>query len=102
MRLQEHRRGDGQPVRPRRSAAHAEAGAVRERIAMTSLFRRRLVVAGFALPFSGSALAQPLTCGTTTPSETAGPFFKPESPLRASLIEKSSASRKLVVSGIVL
>ncbi len=69
---------------------------------MTSLFRRRLVVAGLALPFSGTALAQPLTCGATTPPETAGPFFKPRSPLRASLVEKNSASRKLVVTGIVL
>jgi len=69
---------------------------------MTSLFRRRLVAAGLALPFSGSALAQPLTCGTTTPPETAGPFFKPSSPLRAFLIEKNSASGKFVISGMVL
>lgn len=69
---------------------------------MTSLFRRRLVVAGLALPFSRAALAQPLTCGSATPPETEGPFFKPKSPLRASLIEKNSASRKLVVTGIVL
>ena len=68
---------------------------------MASLFRRRLVVAGLALPFSGTALAQPLTCGTLTPPQTEGPFFTPKSPGRASLLE-GSAKNRLIVTGQVL
>ncbi len=68
---------------------------------MTSQFRRRLVVAGLAWPLSRSAFAQPLTCGTATPPETEGPFFKPRSPRRASLLEASAQSR-LIVRGQVL
>jgi protocatechuate 3,4-dioxygenase beta subunit len=68
---------------------------------MTSPFRRRLVVAGLALPLCGTALAQPLTCGSVTPPETEGPFFKPRSPRRTSLLE-GSAKNRLIVTGQVL
>jgi len=36
-----------------------------------------------------------------TPSETAGPFFKPRSPLRASLLEKGMPGTPIVVQGRV-
>jgi protocatechuate 3,4-dioxygenase beta subunit len=61
------------------------------------LLRRRLLAAGLALPFA-DALAQ--SC-TRTPSQTEGPFFKTDTPLRASFLEKDSPGR-LVVSGQVL
>jgi protocatechuate 3,4-dioxygenase beta subunit len=60
--------------------------------------RRRLLVAGLALPAAGSALAQ--SCVRTL-SQTEGPFFKTDTPLRASFLEKGARSR-LVVSGQVL
>lgn len=37
-----------------------------------------------------------------TPPQTAGPFFKPESPQRASLLEPGLAGTRLVVGGLVL
>ena len=37
-----------------------------------------------------------------TPSQTAGPFFKPDSPHRTSLVEPSLAGTRLVVDGLVL
>ena len=59
--------------------------------------RRELVIAGVFLPFE--ALAQ--TCGTLTEPQTEGPFFKPKSPMRVSLLEKNSTSR-LALAGTVL
>jgi protocatechuate 3,4-dioxygenase beta subunit len=52
------------------------------------------------------ALAQaPLTptpaCGVSTPSQTEGPYFKPSSPERVSLLESEMRGRRLVVSGVV-
>ena len=74
---------------------------MRKGIAIASLLRRRLVAAGLALPFSQLAVAQP-TCGELTPPETEGPFFKPKSPLRRSLTERTSTAKKLIVTGFVL
>ena len=37
-----------------------------------------------------------------TPSETAGPYFKPDSPARASLLESGVEGTRLVVTGLVL
>jgi protocatechuate 3,4-dioxygenase beta subunit len=37
-----------------------------------------------------------------TPRQTAGPFFKPESPRRASLLEPGITGTKIVVTGVVL
>lgn len=65
---------------------------------MTSSHRRRMLVAGLALPFAPHALAQ--SCARTL-EQTEGPFFKTSTPLRSSLLEKDSRSR-LVVSGQVL
>jgi protocatechuate 3,4-dioxygenase beta subunit len=61
--------------------------------------RRRLLAASLALPFAGEALAQ--SCGRTL-AQTEGPFFKTDTPLRASLLEKDSPPARLVVSGQVL
>lgn len=72
---------------------------MRERLDM--LTRRKLVLAGLAAPVSTSALAQ-LTCGKLTERQTAGPFFKPNSPQRTVLLEKGTAAPTLVVSGLVL
>jgi protocatechuate 3,4-dioxygenase beta subunit len=62
-----------------------------------------------ALLFSPALLAQsaPLTpsCGKQTVRQTAGPFFKPDSPRRVSLIEnatQNSQTSKLTVTGLVL
>ena len=60
-----------------------------------------MLVAGIALPFSGIAHAQ-LTCGELTQPQTEGPFFKPKSPQRTSLLEKNLGGERIVVSGMVL
>ena len=73
---------------------------------MISIPRRRLLGAAAALQLlPGSLLAQPLpltrACGKPTAAQTAGPFFKPDSPLRTSLIEKDAKDR-LLVTGTVM
>jgi protocatechuate 3,4-dioxygenase beta subunit len=60
--------------------------------------RRRILAAGLALPFAPHALAQ--SCARTV-SQTEGPFFKTDTPLRSSLLEKDSRTR-LVIAGQVL
>ena len=57
--------------------------------------RRSLLAAGLALPLQALAAA----C-KVTPRQTEGPFFKPKSPQRSTLVEGSSAT--LVVVGRVL
>jgi protocatechuate 3,4-dioxygenase beta subunit len=73
--------------------------------------RRKILGAALALPLvplpliPGSALAQsPLTpsCGKQTAPQTAGPFFKPSSPERSSLVEKDARTTLLAVSGLVV
>lgn len=64
--------------------------------------RRELLAAGLSLPFSGIACAQ-LTCGELTAPQTEGPFFKPKSPERGSLLEKSdSKGERMLLTGVVL
>lgn len=68
---------------------------------MTSLNRRRLVGAAILLPFiPRRVLAE--TCGVVTPKQTEGPFFKPQSPQRITLIEPGTSAPRLVVTGQVL
>ena len=79
---------------------------------MTS--RRDLLRAGLLVPIglAGAsafpARAQqtlsptPSCAGATTPTETEGPYFKPRSPERTSLIEPGIAGAKLVLTGYVL
>jgi protocatechuate 3,4-dioxygenase beta subunit len=55
---------------------------------------------GVALLVPLKGLAQ--TCGVATPRQTEGPFFTPNSPLRASLVEAGSKAGRFVVTGRVL
>jgi protocatechuate 3,4-dioxygenase beta subunit len=73
--------------------------------------RRRLLLAGLALPFVPPRIAAgqglPLTpeCGekpARTPPQTEGPFYTPRSPRRTSLIEPGAKAERLVISGWVL
>lgn len=72
------------------------------------LLSRRWIIAGvIALPALSliniaPTLAATPACGGTTASQTEGPFFKPQSPLRASLIEPGLGGERLKVSGQVL
>lgn len=63
--------------------------------------RRDLLAAGLALPFSGVAYAQ-LTCGELTAAQTEGPFFKPKSPERRSLLEGNAGGERILLAGLVL
>ena len=70
---------------------------------MTSLNRRRIAAALALMPFfSGRVLAQTPRCGTPTQRQTAGPFFKPDSPERSNLRVANEKAKLLVVSGVVL
>lgn len=70
---------------------------------MTSLIRRRLLAAAAALPVVPAfAQTRPLTCGELTAVQTEGPFFKTNTPLRASLVEPGSKAPRLIVAGQVL
>lgn len=70
---------------------------------MTSQLRRRLLAAAAALPvFPAFGQTRPLTCGERTPPQTAGPFFRPSSPKRISLIDPQSKAERLVLTGVVL
>jgi protocatechuate 3,4-dioxygenase beta subunit len=61
------------------------------------------VAAGAVLAAVSNAGAQASkTCGATTPSQTEGPFFKPNTPMRASLLETGMPGTKLVIEGSVL
>jgi protocatechuate 3,4-dioxygenase beta subunit len=67
------------------------------------LIRRRLLAAAALLPIAPAfAQTRPLTCGALTEAQTAGPFFKTNTPLRASLVEAASKAPRLVVTGQVL
>jgi len=66
-----------------------------------------LSVVGLAAPARGQSrgLAPTPACGagaTATPRQTAGPFFKPSSPRRASLLEPGLAGTRLTLTGHVL
>lgn len=75
---------------------------------MISSHRRRILGAAAVLSLVPArfVVAQPLpptpACGKQTASQTAGPFFKPNSPERASLLEKDAKAPRLVVAGMVL
>jgi protocatechuate 3,4-dioxygenase beta subunit len=70
---------------------------------VTSLTRRRFLAAAAALPVVPVfAQTRPLTCGALTSAQTEGPFFKTNTPLRASLVEPQSKASGLIVTGQVL
>jgi len=70
---------------------------------MISLPRRRILAAAIALPaFPAFAQTRALTCGELTAAQTEGPFFKTNTPRRASLVEAQSKASRLIVTGQVL
>lgn len=65
------------------------------------------VVIALVTPGTSAALTAPPpvpTCATArpTPSETEGPFYKPGSPERTSLLEPGMPGTKITVTGYVL
>jgi protocatechuate 3,4-dioxygenase beta subunit len=76
--------------------------------------RRRLLGAGLALPVLGwravgaQALRPTPACGEAnaaaiqTPGQTAGPYYTPNSPQRASLIEPGAPGTRLILAGRVV
>jgi protocatechuate 3,4-dioxygenase beta subunit len=77
---------------------------------MPLILTRRLLLANAAaapaMALIGPAFAQSVAptpaCGRPTASQTEGPYFKPRSPLRASLIEPGLAGERLHLAGRVL
>ena len=70
---------------------------------MASLTRRRLLAAAALFPVVPAfAQTRSLTCGTLTAAQTEGPFFKTNTPLRASLVDPGSKAARLAVTGRVL
>lgn len=67
------------------------------------ILSRRLVLAGAtSLALVRPALAQPTpACGRVTVRQTEGPYFKPQSPLRASLVEPGMGGERLHLIGRV-
>ena len=55
-----------------------------------------------AIPDRGLRLTPPLACTPGTPASTAGPFYTPSTPRRASLREPDSDGEPLVLRGLVL
>lgn len=80
----------------------------------TSPARRGLLTAGLVMPAlflpglreawsqAGELPATPMCGDDPTPRDYEGPFFKPRSPLRTSLLEPGIAGVKLVLNGYVL
>ena len=78
--------------------------------------RRRFICTGLLMPAaavfgvltrrsaqaSGILKPTPECGGEVTPQQTAGPFFKPASPERASLIEPETHGERFVLEGVVL
>jgi len=64
--------------------------------------RRRILAAGLLVPLLVPFRGLAQTCGVITPRQTEGPFFTPNSPLRASLVEGASKAQRFLVSGRVL
>lgn len=67
------------------------------------LSRRSVLIAGLAVAGGawGQGAAPAASCGKPTERQTAGPFFKSNSPRRDSLIETGSSAPVLVVTGLV-
>src|SRR5262252_2701049 len=65
----------------------------------------RVVLAGIFLIARRQPVADPApACGVSkeTPEETEGPYFKPRSPERRSLLEPGIEGRHLVLSGLIM
>lgn len=61
-----------------------------------------LMIAASGLSTRGALAATPACDDGVTPRQTAGPFFKPESPQRASLIDADMRGERLSLSGRIL
>lgn len=68
------------------------------------LSRRSVLIGALAAASGAWGQGAPLTpsCGKATERQTAGPYFKPNSPRRAAMMEGSSNAPLLVVTGLVL
>ena len=72
--------------------------------------RRRFIATAAATPWivatgglmSNNVLAATPACGDDTPPQTSGPFFKPDSPQRNSLIDSGMQGDRLNIAGRVL
>ena len=51
--------------------------------------------------FAQAPLKPTPACGQATPAQTEGPYFKPSSPERGSLLDPEMRGRRLVVTGVV-
>ena len=67
-------------------------------------FPAAIVIASVADVHAQSMMRATPACGEAglTPPQTEGPYFKPDSPLRASLIEPGMAGTRIIVEGVVL
>src|SRR5262249_54238663 len=100
---------DGCPVPPARSRPRspgAWSNGRGGRNAMERDGRRTFLIASLSAGVAwtlarGSSARASTSCGAT-PSQTEGPYFKPNSPLRASLLAPGLPGTKLVVEGSVL
>jgi protocatechuate 3,4-dioxygenase beta subunit len=114
QRVASSRRGRNRT--PQKSHAGAQWAVPDPRPKVVSSFpptpRRRLLCAAAAAALLGGrrfAVAQPLAAtpacapgGAPTEAQTAGPYFKPSSPERSTLLEPGLAGERLVLSGRVL
>jgi len=67
--------------------------------------RREFLTAAVAVALAAVSDAEAQaakTCGAATPSQTEGPYYKPNTPMRASLLEPGMPGTKLVIEGSVL
>ncbi len=67
--------------------------------------RREFLTAAVAVALAAASDAEAQaakTCGAATPSQTEGPYYKPNTPMRASLLEPGMPGTKLVIEGSVL
>lgn len=75
-------------------------------LALTACNRSNLNSASTLTSSPNQAQAQSLpptpACGTTTPAQTPGPFYSPNSPERQSLLESNTLGTRLIVTGQVL
>ena len=77
----------------------------REFLGAALAFPSALALAGSRAVAQPRMLAATPSCvdkGAPTPPQTAGPFFKPRSPLRASLLEPGMGGTRIVLTGSIL
>jgi protocatechuate 3,4-dioxygenase beta subunit len=72
----------------------------RRRFVQTALGASVLAALGRGAAGQARLPATP-ACGAVTPPQTPGPYFKPSSPLRVSLLEPDMRGRRVVLTGVV-